>query len=201
MSQRKLNKIAETDANRTANEHMRISFEYIDWDSEEFFFHGMLEKYYQKFFDCLSRIQSCKQNEIVQGTHQSLRPKSIFNTTTSIRESFPEAVLDKIKNKLFVQTRDDETSFSQAKEIMANAFEISLSKNYGRIHGFIWNNIFHIVWFDPAHNLYPMKRGITRHIDAAIVKCFSPEECNRLQEKIKTLQLEYNDLFEAFANK
>lgn len=79
----------------------------------------------------------------------------------------------------FRQTRDDESSLSQAKEITSNAFEISLSKNYGRIHGFIWNNTCHIVWFDPAHNLYPMKQGITRHVDAAVVKCFSPREKRR----------------------
>lgn len=192
--------IADIDAAKAANENLRLSFECLDWDSEEFFFHGMEVKYYQKFFACLTEIKSSKEAEIVQRKHPSLSPKPIFNTDTSIKSSFPESVLNRIKDKLFVQTRDDEGSLSQAKEIVSNAFEISLSRNYGRIHGFIWNNTFHLVWFDPAHNLYPMKQGITRHIDAATIKCFSPDECLRLQEQIKKLQEENDELYKAFAD-
>lgn len=199
MAKNKLAAIADKDAARTENENLKISFEYIDWESEEFFFHGMEEKYYQKFFDCITTIKSSKEAEIVQQKHYSLSPKSIFNTNTSIKLSFPKSVVTKIKEKLYVQTRDDEGALSQAKEITANAFEISLSKNYGRIHGFIWNNTFHLVWFDPAHNLYPMRRRITHHIDAATVRCFSPDECLRLQAKIKELQDENADLYDALA--
>ena len=97
---------------------------------------------------------------------------------------------------VYVQTRDEDSSKAQATEIASRAFEISLSKNYGRLHGFIWNNTFHIVWFDPAHNLYPMKSGITKHRDAATVKCFSPHETLRLQEKIRELQEEIAQLYE-----
>jgi len=25
---------------------------------------------------------------------------------------------------------------------------------HGRIHGFAIDNVFHVVWFDPKHNLY-----------------------------------------------
>ena len=95
---------------------------------------------------------------------------------------------------------DNDASEAQAKEITNRAFEISLSKNSGRIHGFIWNNTFHVVWFDPAHNLFPMKKGITKHRDAATVKCFSPEECLRLQKKIKELQQENEELLEQLTN-
>lgn len=199
MAKNKFTGIADKDAAKAANENLRISFEYLDWDSEEFFFHGMIEKYYQKFFECLTTIKSSKEAEIVQQNHSSLSPKSIFNTNTSIKPSFPDSVINSIKSKLYVQTRDDDGSLSQAKEITSNAFELSLSKNYGRIHGFIWNSTFHIVWFDPGHNLYPMKQGITRHADAAVVRCFSPDECLRLQNKIKELQEENVDLYAAFA--
>lgn len=54
----------------------------------------------------------------------------------------------------------------------------------------MWNNTFYIVWFDPAHNLFPMKKGITKHKNAATIKCFAPEECLRLQKKIIELQKE-----------
>jgi len=192
-----LKDIADRDSSKVQEENIRVSFEYLDWSQEEFFFHGMEEKYYKKFFNTITAIKSSKEHEITQRTHPSLSPKSIFNTTTSIKDSFP---LDKLKDKLFVQTRDEDQARDQASEIMSNAFEISLSKSYGRIHGFIWNNIFHVIWLDPAHNLYPMKYGVKKHREAATVKCFSPDECLRLQDTIKELQIEINELYEAFAD-
>jgi hypothetical protein len=202
MAKSKIAIIAEQDARAVAEERLRVSFEYIDWDSDEFFFHGMEIKYYQKFFDCISVITSSKEREITEQTHPSLLPKSIFNTQTSIKESFPNGVIEKIKNKLFVQTRDEQSSLAQAHEITSRAFEVRVAakSNYGRIHGFIWNNTFNIVWFDPAHNLYPMKYGIQSHKDYATVKCFSPDEALRLQEKIKELQEENAELYEALSS-
>ena len=41
-----------------------------------------------------------------------------------------------------------------------------------------------------------MKGGITRHKDAATIKCFSPDECLRLQEKIRELDQEIAELYE-----
>lgn len=189
-------KIADIAARAISKEKLRISFEYIDWESREFFFHGMEMSYYQKFFNCISEIQKSREQDITQQTHPSLKPKSIFNTPSSIRDSFPDSVIGKIKNKLYVQTKDESLAKEQAKEIASRAFEVSISKNYGRIHGFVWNNTFHIVWFDPAHNLYPMSKKIKKHRDAATVRCFSPKEVIRLQEIIKGLQLENAELWE-----
>jgi hypothetical protein len=192
--------LAEQSAKSISDEKLKISFEYIDWATDEFFFHGMEVPYYQKVFNCISEIKKSKEREITEQTHASLSPKSIFNSLSSIKQSFPDSIIEKIKDKLFVQTRDVNSSEEQALEIASRAFEISLSRNYGRFHGFIWNNTFHIVWFDPAHNLYPMKYGIQKHQDAASVKCFGPDEVLRLQEKIKELQKENAELYEAFAN-
>lgn len=200
MANNKYKKISENDAQSVSEEKLRISFEFIDWSAEEFFFHGMEESYYVKFFDCLSEIKKAKEKELTQQVHPSLSPKSIFNSETAIKDAFPTGVVDKLKGKLLVQTRDKEESEVQAKEIASRAFEISLSKNYGRIHGFIWNNTFHIVWFDPAHNLYPMNASVKKHRDVATVRCFSPDEVMRLQTVIKELQVENAELYEAFAN-
>lgn len=196
-SKNKYKSIADSDAQSVKNENLKVSFEYIDWDTEAFFFHGMEVKYYQKVFDCIVELTKSKEKDIIEQTHPSLRPKSIFNSSSSIKNSFPEKVIEKIKDRLFIQTRNEDLSKEQAIEIVSRAFEISLSKNYGRIHGFIWNNTFHIVWFDPAHNLYPMRDGVTKHKDAATVRCFSPEEVLRLQDKIKELQAENAELYEA----
>jgi hypothetical protein len=110
MAKNKFSAIAEQDARSVVEERLRISFKYLDWDSDEFFFYEMEIKYYQEFFDCI------------------------------------------------------------------------------------------IVWFDPAHNFYPMNRGITKYKDVATVKCFSPDECLRLQEIIKELQKENTELYEALFN-
>jgi hypothetical protein len=186
--------IADNAARTVSEERLRISFDYIDWDSEEFFLHGLLPKYYQKLFECISEIKRTREREITQQTHVSLSPKSIFNTTTAIRKGFPDAVVEKIKDKLFIQSRDEKAARNEAREITSRAFEISLSKNYGRVHGFIWNNTFHIVWFDPAHNLYPMKVGVKEQKVFAPVKCFGPEEVVRLLGVIEELQQENREL-------
>ena len=100
-------------------------------------------KYYQKLFDCISTIESSTERERTEQTHPSLSPKSIFNSQTSIRDSFSDEVI-KIKDKLFVQTRDEELLLDQAREIGSRPFEVRLGRNYGRIYGFIWNNTFGI---------------------------------------------------------
>lgn len=194
MAKNKFKNAAEAAAKSVEEERLRVSFEYIDWNTEEFFFRGMKDSYYKKLFETITEIKKAKEKDITQQNHFSLSPKSIFNSTTSIKNSFPENIQNKIKEKLFVETRNEKESFDNAKEIVSRAFEVSLSKHYGRLHGFIWNNTFNIVWFDPAHNLYPMKYGVTPHIEAASIKCFSPEENLRLQDKIKSLVQENEDL-------
>ncbi len=42
-----------------------------------------------------------------------------------------------------------------------NAYQFQLSKRNGRVIGFMLNNTFYIRWFDPEHNLYSKKFGIT----------------------------------------
>lgn len=116
----KYKKIADYDAKAISDEKLKVSFEYLDWDSEEFF--GMEKKYYHKFFECLTILKSSTEKDITQQIHPCLSPKSIFNTNTSIKSSFPDWVISKIKEKLFVQTRDNDSSEAQAKEIANRAF-------------------------------------------------------------------------------
>jgi len=206
---------ADESAESVANEKLRVSFEYVDWRTEEFFFHGMEQTYYEKFFSTITELKKAKEKEITQQTYYALSPKSIFNTTTSIKDSFPSEVLEIIAEQLYIETRDPQKSDEdnkeearvKAKERLKRAFEISLGKNYGRIHGFVWNNVFNVVWFDPAHNLYPGDYGVTPHADAASVRCFGPDEVLRLQEKIRSLieenaklNADNEELLNAFAN-
>lgn len=34
-------------------------------------------------------------------------------------------------------------------------YQFSVSRNNGRVHGFVIGHIFHVVWLDPDHALYP----------------------------------------------
>jgi alkylhydroperoxidase/carboxymuconolactone decarboxylase family protein YurZ len=184
--------IAEVSYNKVENESLTLSFEYIDWDSEEFFFHSMDQKYYKKFFNCLSNIQKCAEKDIrEQPDHHCLTPKSIFNTGMSSKKSFPESTVELLKEKLRPQFKGEDSALdSEAREIANIAFEVSLGKNYGRIHGFLWNNRFCIVWFDPCHNLYPKDKKMTKPIKNG----FSVEKFNELNEKLVELQKKNDEL-------
>ncbi len=42
------------------------------------------------------------------------------------------------------------------QDLDQQAWQFSLSKHQnGRVHGFLIDTVFHIVWLDPDHNLYP----------------------------------------------
>lgn len=192
--------IAEKDEKAVTKEKLKISFEYLDWGTEEFFFHGLEASHYQKFFECLTQIKHSVERDIVEQTHQSLIPKSIFNKAGTKNE-FPVSVVDKVANKLFLETKDKSSSKDKAIAITTKrAFEVRVGKSYGRLHGFIWNNIFHIVWLDPAHNLYPInKYGVRKQENFATVKSFSGDEAVRLRDELKTLQDTYDELFAIWA--
>lgn len=193
-------RIAEGSAKKVEEELLKVSFEYLDWSSEYFFVHGVEDKYYQKFFQCITALQLSRNDDIAKQNHPSLAPKSIFNTDNSLYPSFPEVVINKVRDKLFIETRDTELALSNALEITRRAFEISLGKNYGRLHGFLWNNTFHIVWTDPAHNLYPGKGTPKRGNEYAAVKCFSPVEMMRLREELAKVEEELADLYRVWAS-
>ncbi|ELU7233491.1 hypothetical protein SCL96_003408 [Escherichia coli] len=37
-------------------------------------------------------------------------------------------------------------------------YQFAVSRNeHGRVHGFFIGNVFHVVWLDPHHRLYPGK--------------------------------------------
>lgn len=200
VSKAALTNIADEAAKSIDGELLKVSFEYMEWGSEYFFFHGLEEKYYQKFFECVTTLQSSTNKDIAQQSHPSLNAKSIFNTDSSIRDSFPEEVVNRVKDRLYPETRDEETSLSKALEITRSAFEVRLSKNYGRLHGFLWNNIFHVVWVDPAHNLYCGKKTPKKYKEIATVRSFAPDETLVIKARLHELQEQLGELFEAWAN-
>lgn len=128
-----------------------------------------------------------------------IRWKNAENITES---TFPKDKLKKIIVNVDNNGKDlsDEDVDRLLDEYIKDSFELSVTKNSGRIHGFIFTNVFHIVWFDPAHNLFPGtdKKGKinkTKLIaEFGTVKAFCAEEFNRLKDDNKKLRLEYEEI-------
>ncbi len=95
--------------------------------------------------------------------------KATFNN------KYPKELLCKLKEieawsvEQFVQCKDNTyrihpiewgivayTGFGLKPEYDENAWQFSIKGNkYGRVHGFFIENIFHVVWLDPEHKVYP----------------------------------------------
>lgn len=203
-------KVAEQDYQKASAEKLRVSFDYIDWDLPELFFiHGLEEAHYKKLFECLAELGSSTEDEIVQQKHYSLIPKSIFNTDGGTVNEFPKGIQEAIRQQIAKgQNATAIDAANLARDAVRRAFEIRVAKSYGRIHGFVWNKIFHVVWFDPAHNLYPRKEtGVRSPEKYATVKGFSHEEVFKMQEEnrrlvdsFNTLKKEHEELMQVFCN-
>lgn len=214
---------ATAHASATA-EKLVISFEYLDLTMPEYFVHGLEAAHYQKIFECLHTISCSTEDQITQQTHPSLTPKSIFNQTGT-HEGFPEGVERRIAQKIKGEKRADGAqeqgagakslsdgeltaqSIAEAKRVLSKAFEVRISKAYGRLHGIVWNKAFHVVWIDPAHNLYPLEKyGVRLHHRYATVQGYGPENVAALQaenrsltDRLNRLQVEHDELFQAYA--
>ncbi|WP_122279708.1 hypothetical protein [Pseudomonas syringae group genomosp. 3] len=205
---------------------MRVSFEYLDLSSQHFFVHGLEAEHYQKLFDCFHTLAEATEEQITKQNHPSLTAKSIFNTGTGSFSRFPVDVENRISEKLKGEKRslnlmgnnstkpkvlsEEEITALAAKEarqIVGQAFEVRIGKSYGRLHGIVWNKAFHVVWIDPAHNLYPSKDyGVRLHREYATVPGYGPDavaqvkhENRALTDEYNALQLEHETLNEEFA--
>lgn len=184
---------------------LRVSFEYLDWESEEFFVHGFDAEFYARLFACLETIQSCTRDQMTKQNHPSLRCKAIFRTDTGTHDLFPSRIVEQIAAKLGSCDRREDRS-ATAQQIARSAFEISMGKNQGRLHGFLWEQSFNLVWFDPAHNLYPGAHKIRGPKDLMLPKSGShaellrcKEENERLLTELEQLAKEHQELMTAWA--
>ena len=206
----KLQRISEGDHAEAEAISLRVSFEFIDWETPHLFFiHGLELDHYKKIFDCLARLGASTEAKIIEQTHDNLTSKPIFRNSSGIRKSFPVGLVDKIKAKFKAELASNGDPDENAKKIAATAFEIRIEgKGHGRIHGFVWNKFFHVVWFDPAHNLYPRPgEKPSLHRDYATVAGFSPDDVQALKEENRSLveendalRTENEELLEQFVN-
>ena len=210
---------ADNDHAKVAAERLRLSFEYLDLTLPQVFVYGLAPEYYEKIFACFHEITCATEAQIREQSHPSLTPKSIFNSDTSTYDAFPETNVDSLKVKIAANMRGNGESRenalaiaeTQAKQsVERHAFEVLVSRRYGRIHGIVWVKVFYVVWIDPAHNLYPTE-GIKLHDAFHTVKFFAPDAVNalrdehnghveRLTSELNKLRKENDELMVVFAN-
>ncbi|OQY56395.1 MAG: hypothetical protein DRR08_31465 [Candidatus Parabeggiatoa sp. nov. 2] len=84
--------LAQESHNKATSNKLRISFEFIDWESEEFFVHGLTKKYYEQLFDAFGDITKSTADDIKQQTHPRLKPKYINwkGDSTITKRAFPD---------------------------------------------------------------------------------------------------------------
>lgn len=117
------------------NEDVIFSFKYLDLHSNpKFSIGGCGESYMEKLLLRLKDVSTIKYDEFTSSKSPSLRAHKINWSKTTEPQGFTCLNLE-------------------LRELSAFQFEISANE-YGRVHGFLNNRIFYIVWLDPHHNLY-----------------------------------------------
>lgn len=116
-------------------DRLLFSFRYFTNDSE-LCPKTYAPNYTQKFCERLKELSSWTLRQFVSDFRQEIKNHRITWTDTIRYEGFA--------NVLPPQIRDCEP------------WQFSVTRNeHGRVHGFLLGNIFHIVWLDCHHRLYP----------------------------------------------
>ena len=112
-----------------------FSLKYLDLHSNpKFSIAGCGESYLEKLLLRLRDVSSLTYEEFVNNRSPALRAHEIDWVETTEPNGF--TCLNPI-------LRDE------------SAFQFAISSNeYGRVHGFLLERIFYIVWLDPHHRLY-----------------------------------------------
>jgi len=117
------------------NEEVIFSFKYLDlFSNPKFGVAGCGESYLEKILLRLKDVSSIRYDDFVSSRSSSLRAHEITWSDTTEPNGF--TCLN-----------------AYLREQTAFQFEISANE-YGRVHGFLLDQIFYIVWLDPHHRLY-----------------------------------------------
>ena len=117
------------------NEEVIFSFKYLDlFSNPKFGVAGCGESYLEKILLRLKDVSSIRYDDFVGSRSSSLRTHEITWSDTTEPNGF--TCLN-----------------AELREKTAFQFEISANE-YGRVHGFLHNRVFYIVWLDPHHRLY-----------------------------------------------
>ena len=117
------------------NKEVIFSFKYLDLlGNNKFSIAGCGENYLEKLLLRLKDLSTIQVDEFLSSRSPSLRAHEIDWKNTTEPNGFTNLN-------------------AYLREKTAFQFEISANE-YGRVHGFLINRVFYIVWLDPHHNLY-----------------------------------------------
>jgi len=116
------------------NETIRFSFKHLSLNHPKFSLERKTHEYFKKVLERLKSISSLKASEVFSSRSPSLRAHPIEWSDTTEQGGF-------------------EHLNEQLRQVPAYQFQISANE-HGRVHGFILENVFFIIWLDPEHKLY-----------------------------------------------
>lgn len=114
---------------------MSFSFRHMDRRHERFNYSTRDSAYFCKVIERLSALSDCTVLQLQAERSPALRAHPISWDETSEPDGF---------SHLNEQLRE------------SRPYQFSISSNaHGRVHGFFLDHVFHVVWLDPDHCLYP----------------------------------------------
>lgn len=159
------NKISDSSVTRKfqSQNKLKLSFEFFDRTHKAFNLGGVSVEWFVTLYDMLKEWTSKNWSELKKITSFDIHPK-----TSGWKYTFP---------------------FEGAEQL--EQFQIRVSRSKGRVHGFILDGTFYIVWLDPHHNMTD-----SPHYESD--RFFPPAKS--LEEKIEFLEAEIK-AYEELLNK
>jgi hypothetical protein len=121
---------------------------------------GSLLRFSLKFYEPNHKVFHCKDRQPVYFQRLLERMKDLsmiqVNELTNAKPTSATRFhrIDWSKDHVSVQT----FGIRGWEEYDEDAWQFSISANeHGRVHGFLIENVFYVVWLDPEHKLYPGK--------------------------------------------
>lgn len=111
-----------------------FSFRHLDSGTPEFSPAGCTAEWYAALMERMRDVSTMRHQELLSSRSPALRAHPIAWEDTSKPEGF--------------------THLNQQLRT-AEPYQFQVSKQNGRVHGFFIDVVFHVVWLDPHHRLYP----------------------------------------------
>jgi hypothetical protein len=114
-----------------------FSFHFLDLQHKAFNCGRTNESWFLHLFENLREISKLSRNEFVvqQRNHYDVHPHDFNKTEFHYKESLPAGYFEQLNEDWCIQFR--------------------LSSSGGRVHGFMIDNTFYVLWLDPHHNMNP----------------------------------------------
>jgi len=161
-------------------DQVRFSFIYFNRYHELFTCGKASDGWFLVLFDHLKEISKLTKKEFLFNQ----RYKNHYDAHQHDWDRHDETRRYPLPEGMFEQIKDD-------------CWQFRLSSSNGRVHGFMIENVFYVVWLDPHHNFYPDERfGGEKYFAAPLTPYQELEiEYESLKEKHASLEKDYEDLW------